>query len=50
MLKSDGLKLEDTQVEAAERLFKLAALGLPSISELESDSGSLEIEVRRLIE
>ena len=28
VLKSDGLKLEDTQVEAAERLFKLAALGL----------------------
>lgn len=27
-LKSDGLKLEDTQVEAADRLFKLAALGL----------------------
>ena len=28
VLKSDGLKLEDTQVEAAERLFKLAALAL----------------------
>ena len=28
VLKSDGLKLEDTQVEAAERLFKLAALRL----------------------
>ncbi len=28
VLKSDGLKLEDTQVEAAGRLFKLAALGL----------------------
>ena len=27
-LKSDGLKLEDTQVESADRLFKLAALGL----------------------
>ena len=27
-LKSAGLKLEDTQVEAADRLFKLAALGL----------------------
>jgi hypothetical protein len=27
-LKSDGLALEDTQVEAADRLFKLAALGL----------------------
>lgn len=27
-LKSDGLKLEDTQVAAAEPLFKLAALGL----------------------
>ncbi len=27
-LKSDGLKLEDTQVKAAQRLFKLAALGL----------------------
>ena len=27
-LKSDGLKLEDTQVTAANRLFKLAALGL----------------------
>ena len=28
VLKSDGLKLEDTQVESADRLFKLAALGL----------------------
>lgn len=28
VLKSDGLKLEDTQVTAAGRLFKLAALGL----------------------
>jgi hypothetical protein len=28
VLKSDGLKLEDSQVEAAGRLFKLAALGL----------------------
>ncbi len=28
VLKSDGLKLEDSQVEAADRLFKLAALGL----------------------
>lgn len=28
VLKSDGLKLEDSQVEAAWRLFKLAALGL----------------------
>ena len=28
VLKKDGLKLEDTQVEAARRLFKLAALGL----------------------
>ena len=27
-LKSDGLALEETQVEAADRLFKLAALGL----------------------
>ncbi len=27
-LKSDGLKLEDSQVESADRLFKLAALGL----------------------
>jgi Transposase DDE domain len=27
-LKSDGLKLEDSQVEEAERLFKLAILGL----------------------
>jgi Transposase DDE domain len=27
-LKSDGLKLEDTQVESAGRLFKLAALGV----------------------
>lgn len=27
-LKSDGLKLEDSQVERADRLFKLAALGL----------------------
>jgi hypothetical protein len=28
VLKSDGLKLEESQVEAAERLFKLAALAL----------------------
>jgi hypothetical protein len=28
VLKSDGLKLEDSQVEEAARLFKLAALGL----------------------
>jgi hypothetical protein len=28
VLKSDGLKLEDTQLKAAPRLFKLAALGL----------------------
>lgn len=27
-LKSDGLKLEETQVQSAERLFRLAALGL----------------------
>ena len=27
-LKSDGLRLEETQVESADRLFKLAALGL----------------------
>ncbi len=27
-LKSDGMALEETQIEAAERLFKLAALGL----------------------
>jgi hypothetical protein len=27
-LKSDGLRLEDSQVEEAERLFKLATLGL----------------------
>lgn len=30
-LKSDGLALEETQVEAADRLFKLAALGLTAV-------------------
>jgi hypothetical protein len=34
VLKSDGLKLEDTQVTSAERLFKLAALGLGAATRL----------------
>ena len=34
VLKSDGLKLEATQVEAADRLFKLAALALGAASRI----------------
>ena len=34
VLKSDGLKLEDTQIEARHRLFKLAALALEAGSRI----------------